>query len=63
MVPLGIITCIVSAIRVGGRKWLKAIVGRARESRAVAEMEIMSSTSDAVCELWSGTEIGQDKPR
>ncbi|CEL05777.1 Putative Ankyrin repeat protein [Aspergillus calidoustus] len=62
MVPLGIITCIVSAIRVGGRRWLKALIGRARESRAVAEMELMSSTSDAVCELWSGVEIGQDFP-
>ncbi|KAL6228772.1 hypothetical protein BDW75DRAFT_250646 [Aspergillus navahoensis] len=42
MAPLGIITCVISAIRVGGRKWLKALVGRARESRATAEMEIMS---------------------
>lgn len=28
MVPLGILTCVVSAIRIGGRKWLKALVGR-----------------------------------
>ncbi|KAL4862741.1 hypothetical protein BDV12DRAFT_39237 [Aspergillus spectabilis] len=59
--PLGIITCVVSAIRVGGRKWLKALVGRARESRATAEMEIMCSTSDAVCELWSGAEIVRER--
>ncbi|KAB8076124.1 hypothetical protein BDV29DRAFT_189726 [Aspergillus leporis] len=61
MAPLGIITCVISAIRVGGRKWLKALVGRARESRATAEMEIMSSTSDAVCELWSGAEIVRER--
>ncbi|KAH8424827.1 uncharacterized protein LDX57_002570 [Aspergillus melleus] len=61
MAPLGILTCVVSAIRVGGRKWLKALVGRARESRATAEMEIMSSTSDAICELWSGTEIVRER--
>jgi hypothetical protein len=59
MAPLGILTCVVSAIRVGGRKSLKALVGRARESRAAAEIEIMSSTSDAVCEVWSGTEISK----
>ncbi|PGH02247.1 hypothetical protein AJ79_07696 [Helicocarpus griseus UAMH5409] len=33
MAPLGILTCIVSAIRVRGKRWLKAIVGRARETR------------------------------
>ncbi|KAM3516176.1 hypothetical protein MY11210_000198 [Beauveria gryllotalpidicola] len=57
MAPLGIITVIVSAIRVGGPAWLKAIVGRARENLAVAEAEIMSSTSQEVCELWNGQEV------
>ncbi|KAH7268877.1 hypothetical protein B0J15DRAFT_462866 [Fusarium solani] len=57
MAPLGIITIIVSAIRVSGPPILKAIIGRARESRAVAEAELMSSTSGEVCELWSGQEI------
>lgn len=57
MGPLGIITAIVSAIRVGGPSWLKAIVGRARENRAVAEVELMSSTSHEVCELWNGQQI------
>ncbi|RYP43916.1 hypothetical protein DL768_009575 [Monosporascus sp. mg162] len=57
MAPLGIITAIVGAIRVGGPSWLKAIIGRARESRAVAESELMSSTSNEVCELWNGQEI------
>jgi hypothetical protein len=57
MAPLGIITAIVGAIRVGGPSWLKAIIGRARESYAVAESELMSSTSNEVCELWNGHEI------
>lgn len=57
MAPLGIITAIVSAIRVGGPQWLKAIIGRARESRAAAEAELMSSTSNEVCELWNGQQI------
>jgi hypothetical protein len=57
MAPLGIITAIVSAIRVGGPMWLRAIIGRARENRAVAEAELMSSTSDEVCELWNGRQV------
>ncbi|KAJ4167385.1 hypothetical protein NW754_011200 [Fusarium falciforme] len=57
MAPLGIITAIVGAIRVSGPSWLKAIIGRARETRAVAESELMSSTSKEVCELWNGQEI------
>lgn len=54
MAPLGIITAIVGAIRVGGFAWLKAVIGRARENRASAELELMSSTSHEVCELWNG---------
>jgi len=57
MAPLGIITAVVGAIRVGGPPWLKAIIGRARESEAVAESELMSSTSNEVCELWNGGEV------
>lgn len=57
MAPLGIITAIVSAIRVGGPSWLKAIIGRARENLAVAEADLMSSTSNEVCELWNGREV------
>jgi hypothetical protein len=57
MAPLGILTIVVSAIRVGGPSWLKAIIGRARENLAGAEVELMSSTSEDVCELWNGSEI------
>ncbi|KAI8723051.1 hypothetical protein NCS52_00160000 [Fusarium sp. LHS14.1] len=47
----------VSAIRVGGPIWLKAIVGRAKENKAAAELELMSSTSREVCELYNGENI------
>lgn len=57
MAPLGIITAIVAAIRVAGPRWLKAIIGRARENRAIAEVELMSSTSHEVCELWNGQQL------
>ncbi|KAL2694766.1 hypothetical protein Neosp_001353 [[Neocosmospora] mangrovei] len=51
--PLGIITAIVSCIRVSGNSFLKSIIGRAREPHAVPEVELCSSTSESVCELWS----------
>ncbi|KAM0415306.1 hypothetical protein ACHAPD_006501 [Fusarium lateritium] len=54
MAPMGVITIIVSAIRVTGPRWLKAVVGRARENVAAAELEVMSSTSSEACELWNG---------
>lgn len=58
MAPLGIITVIVSAIRVSGRpKWLKSLIGRAREGRGDVEIELTSSTSVDVCELWDGQSI------
>ncbi|KAF5236308.1 hypothetical protein FAUST_6656 [Fusarium austroamericanum] len=57
MAPLGIITTIVSAIRVNGPIWLKAIIGRSRENMSAAEMELMSSTSQETCELWNGNNV------
>ncbi|KAF4961005.1 hypothetical protein FSARC_10314 [Fusarium sarcochroum] len=57
MAPLGIITILVSAIRVGGPKWLQAVIGRVKENTAAAEMELMSSTSPEVCELFNGDSI------
>ncbi|RPA75214.1 hypothetical protein BJ508DRAFT_197463, partial [Ascobolus immersus RN42] len=57
LLPLGVLTAVVSAIRIGGPSWLKAIIGRARENRAIAELEVMSSTSHEVCELWNGVGI------
>ncbi|KAK2759885.1 hypothetical protein FQN54_002619 [Arachnomyces sp. PD_36] len=54
MAPLGIITIVIGAIRVAGPTWLKMIIGRARENKAVAEVELMSSTSHEVSEIWNG---------
>ncbi|KAF7956241.1 hypothetical protein EAE96_005161 [Botrytis aclada] len=57
MAPLGIITTIIGAIRVGGPPQLKALIGRARENKASAELDFMSSTSHKVSELWNGEGI------
>ncbi|EMT71020.1 Serine/threonine-protein phosphatase 6 regulatory ankyrin repeat subunit A [Fusarium odoratissimum] len=56
-VPLGIMTAIAGAIRVQGHKFLKAFIGRARENKAAAEIEYMSSTSAEVGELFNGRGI------
>ncbi|KAK0707370.1 hypothetical protein B0H67DRAFT_495105, partial [Lasiosphaeris hirsuta] len=53
MAPLGILTAVVSAIRVYGWPSMKAFIGRAQEAHGVAEAELCSSTSYDVCELWS----------
>lgn len=57
MAPLGVITALVGAIRVGGPIWLRALVGRARENIPTAELELMSSTSRDVCELYNGQSV------
>lgn len=57
MAPLGIITAMVGAIRVSGPRWLNAVIGRARENRAIAEQELMSSASHEVCEMWNGQQL------
>jgi len=55
--PLGIITAVVGAIRISGPSSLKSLIGRARESRGIAEMELTTSTSTDVCELWNGRQM------
>lgn len=55
--PMGATTGIISAIRVGGLAWLKALVGRSREGRADFELELMSSNSPDVGEMWNGQTI------
>ena len=52
MCPLGIITAMISAIRAGGTPALKALIGRAREPIGAIEIELLSSTSSEVCELY-----------
>ena len=51
--PLGLITAVVSVIRIYGSSSQKSIIGRSQEAHGVAEAELCSSTSQDVCELWS----------
>jgi hypothetical protein len=36
---------------------LKGLIGRARESKAGIAKDLMSSTSNEVCELWDGDKV------
>jgi hypothetical protein len=57
--PLGIITAVVSAIRVCGTPSLRAFIGRAKEGSGVVEVELCSSTSQDVCELYTNGGISR----
>ena len=54
---MGVITAIIGAVRIGGPAWLRAIIGRARENLASAEVELTTSTSSSACELWNGQAV------
>lgn len=57
MAPIGFITALIGAIRVAGPPFLQALIGRARENKGKAEVEMMSSVSREVCELWNGKAV------
>jgi hypothetical protein len=57
--PLGILTAVVSAIRVCGSPALRAFIGRAQESASAAEAELCSSTSRNVCEVYNNGSIAR----
>jgi hypothetical protein len=59
MAPMGILTAVVSAIRVCGSPSLRAFIGRAQEGGGNAEAELCSSTSRDVCELYNNGGIAR----
>ncbi|OQD64127.1 hypothetical protein PENPOL_c008G08361 [Penicillium polonicum] len=59
MAPMGILTAVVSAIRVCGTPSLRAFIGRAQEGAGNAEAELCSSTSRDVCELYNSGGIAR----
>lgn len=59
LAPLGILTTVVSAIRVGGSSSLRAFVGRAQEGGGNIEAELCSSTSRDVCEMYNNGGIAR----
>ncbi|KAJ6127761.1 hypothetical protein N7471_008978 [Penicillium samsonianum] len=59
MAPIGILTGVVSAIRVCGTPSLRAFIGRAQEGAGNAEAELCTSTSRDVCELYNSGGIAR----
>ncbi|KAH7125960.1 putative ankyrin repeat protein [Dactylonectria macrodidyma] len=57
--PMGVITAVVSAIRVCGTPSLRAFIGKAQEGAGTAEAELCSSTSRDVCELYNNGGIAR----
>ena len=53
MGPIGVLTAIISAIRVCGSLSLRAFIGRAQTGGGISEAELRSSTSRDVCELYN----------
>src|SRR4051812_44284208 len=53
MAPIGILTAMVSVIRVCGHPYLKAFIGRSQEGDGIVEAELCTSTSRNVCELFN----------
>jgi ankyrin repeat protein len=53
MAPIGILTAIVSVIRVCGHSSLRAFIGRSQEGIGTVEAELCTSTSRDVCELFN----------
>ncbi|KAK8169728.1 hypothetical protein IWX90DRAFT_188502 [Phyllosticta citrichinensis] len=59
MAPIGILTAVVSAIRVCGSPSLRAFIGRAQEGEGNAEVELCSFTSRNVGELYNNGGIAR----
>lgn len=53
MGPIGLLTAVVSAIRVCGHSSLRAFVGRSQEGDGAVEAELCTSTSRDVCEMFN----------
>jgi len=53
MAPIGILTAIISTIRVCGHSSLRAFIGRSQEGDGTVEAELCTSTSRDVCELFN----------
>ena len=63
MAPIGILTAVVSAIRVRGGSSLRAFIGRSQDGQGVIDAELCSSTSHDVCELYNSGGIARTMGR
>jgi ankyrin repeat domain-containing protein 50 len=59
LAPLGILTGVVSAIRIRGNSSLRAFIGRAQEGPGDAEQELLSCVSETTAELFNNGGIAR----
>lgn len=59
LAPLGVLTAVVSVIRVCGNSTLRAIIGRAQEDPASSEKEILSCVSDSTAEIFTESGVAR----
>ena len=59
LAPLGILTAVVSVIRVCGSSSLRAFIGRAQEGPGEAENELLSCVSETTAELFNAGGISR----
>lgn len=59
LAPLGVLTAVVSAIRVCGNSTLRAMIGRAQEDPASSEKEILSCVSDSTAEIFTESGVAR----
>lgn len=57
--PLGVLTTVVSVIRICGGASLRAFIGRAQEGPAEAENELMPCVSESTAELFNDSGISR----
>ncbi|RYP07700.1 hypothetical protein DL765_009042 [Monosporascus sp. GIB2] len=53
MAPIGVLTAVVSTIRVCGHSSLRAFIGRSQEGDGVIEAKLCTSTTRDICELFT----------
>lgn len=59
LAPLGVLTAVVSAIRVCGNSTLRALIGRAQEDPAESEKEILSCVSESTAEIFTESGVAR----
>ncbi|QGA22069.1 hypothetical protein EYB26_009783 [Talaromyces marneffei] len=59
LAPLGILTAVVSVIRVCGNSTLRAFIGRAQEDPGSSEREILSCVSDTTAEIFTESGVAR----
>lgn len=59
LAPLGILTAVVSLIRVRGNSTLRAFIGRAQEDPGASELELLSCVSDTTAEVFTESRVAR----